>query len=298
MTWTFGRAWDETAPARPGRDRLGGLGRGGEALQRQRGGQRAAEPERRGVPHLDDRRAADVEAHERAAADLVDDGVGEREQDALAGRGGGDRGRAARGRWRPRGRQAVAGEEGAGALGGVEVGLAARASARPPAPTGRAPRRARQRMRGSGDEDQPAAQERRRRRSSPPRPGTGRARCRRAGARAPRRRTAPRRVATSISRSSSRAVKSSSSGPMCSATSGVASTDSRRDSPDSGDRAARLLGQPEDLGRERREPPCRPASARSRGRCARTARRPAPCAARRPRPRPRARSPRARRRPP
>ena len=137
VTCTFGRARSDTAPARPGRDRLGRLGRGGEALERQGGRQGPAEAQSARMPHLDHRRAADVQTHERAAADLVDDRVRRRQRDALAGGGRGDRGRAAavggeRGRRRGRG--------GRGTIRSTSSGRARAgrpASVRPPTPPGR-----------------------------------------------------------------------------------------------------------------------------------------------------------------
>ena len=223
MTCTFGRARSETAPARP--DEIAWVASGVVAKRwnASAAGNARPKPKRARVPHLDDRRAADVEPHQRAAADLVDDRVGGRQRDALAGGGRGDRGRAAavggeRGR-----REPVAGEEQPGRRGRVELRLADEPALGRPTPTGGSARTAASGWSRRGDEDQAAAQERRRRRSGPP-PGSGRARCRRGGAPGPRR-TLRRRRSRPRSRGLPRGRRRArSAAPMCSATTCVAST--------------------------------------------------------------------------
>ena len=185
VTWTFGRAWEETAPARPVEIAWVASGVVAKRCSASAAGSARPRPSVRRVPHLDDRGAADVQPHQRAAADLVDDGVRERQHDALAGRGRGDRGRAA----------AVGGDRAASGRGGrrrAPVAVVGSSSGWPisqrsPAERRRRePARRRQRMARRGDDDQPAAQERRAAIVAA-RPGAGRARCPRAGAPAPRR---------------------------------------------------------------------------------------------------------------
>ena len=236
-----------------GGDRLGRLGRRREALQRQRRRQRSAEAQRRRVPHLDDRRASDVQPHQRAAAHLV------RRPRAPAS------GRCPRPPRRRRSRRRR--EENVETRGDKEwraknAPVPSEGSTDDDEPVlagqigGRDRARRRQRVRRRGGDDQAAAQERRPRRSSPPRPGRGRGRCRRGGAPAPRRTSRPASSVTAISRASSRAVNISISGPMCSATREVAATTSRRDSaPDSATDRRACSARPEDLPRQRREPP-------------------------------------------
>ena len=74
------RAHAGRRPRRRGRTRSPGSPRASwrSAAAPSAAGSARPRPSVRRVPHLDDRRAAYVEAHERAAADLVDDGVRER----------------------------------------------------------------------------------------------------------------------------------------------------------------------------------------------------------------------------
>ena len=76
VTWTFGRARVETAPARPLEIAWVASEVVAKRCSASAAGSARPEAERARVPQLDDRRPADVEAHERAAADLVDDRVG------------------------------------------------------------------------------------------------------------------------------------------------------------------------------------------------------------------------------
>ena len=119
---------------------------------------------------------------------------------------------------------------------------------------GRGDEPAGERVRRRGDDDQPAAQERRRGDRCGA-SGRGRARCPRAGARAPRRTTRPAARRPTISSPSSRAVNSSISGPMCSATSAVAATTSRRDSEDSATERRACSASPRISRGQRGQPP-------------------------------------------
>ena len=139
---------------------------------------------------------------------------------ALAGRRGGDRRGAAADRSRRARAPARGGRRSSPCASPGRAPAGRRASARPRARAGAIARAA-----ASGCEGAATRMKRQRRNGAEatvvaPRPARGRARCRRGGARAPRRRTPPASVATAISRPSSRAEKSSIIGPMCSATSG------------------------------------------------------------------------------
>ena len=173
VTWTFGRAWVETAPARPVEIAWVASGVVAKRCSANAAGSARPSPKRRRVPHLDDRRAADVQAHQRAAPDLVDDGVRQRQHDPLAGRRGGDRGGAAASRSRPtrapaRGGRRTAPVPSDGSSSGWPTSQ--RSSANAAGAIARAPASG---CDGRGDDDQPAAQERRGRRSSRRRPATG-----------------------------------------------------------------------------------------------------------------------------
>ena len=245
--WTFGRTVVETAPARPDEIACVASGVVAKRCSASAAGQRAPETERRGVPHLDDRRSPDVEPHERAPADLVDDGVREHQHDALAGGGRGDRrGAAAVGRDVARA-TAMAGEEapvaspGSSSGGADEPALArqrARARSRAAPPAGAPARR-----RGSSGSAGTGRRRRRRRRPAP-----GRARCRRGGAPAPPRTIRRRR---GLDGDLERLV---AGGEELDQRADVLGDERRRQHRQParlaarlGHRAARLLGQPEDL---------------------------------------------------
>ena len=279
VTWTFGRAWRRRLPR--ARSRSPGWPRAWwrSAAAPSAAGSARPRPEGRGVPHLDDRGAADVEAHQRAAADLVDDGVGEREQDALAGRRGGDRGRAARvgrdragrgrgGRGRrrwPRTGRARAGRSASARRASADGASAA--APRPAGATGAATRIRRQRRNGAlaivaaVPGDGPSAMSARR--------------CSSASAKA-----APAAVATVdlevvVAGGEELEQRPDVLGHQRRGEHGQPARLGRLRH-----RAARLLGQAEDLASPAPRAAARPASARSRGRCGRTARHPVPCAAR------------------
>ena len=273
----FGRARDETAPARPAEIACVASGVVAKRCSASAAGSARPEAQRPRVPQLDDRRPADVEPHERRAAHLVDDRVRQRQPTPSPAAAA-----AIAAAWLLRcatraGRSRCARYEPGAVEGRAPAGR--RASARPRSAPARH-RAARQRCPGAATTIAGSA-------------GTAPTRRRRAGSRVGPSATSARRCSSISANDAPGTRLDRDLQPLVA---GRERVDQRPDvlghqarwrPPAAGaagrgfvHRAPRLLGQPEDLGRQRGQPPParrqRDAAALAR----RTARRRAPCAAR------------------